>query len=60
MTGNNRPVGHLLRVLGLAFGVAVVVGGTIGQGIGAAAVLGIGYALFDKSEREETRRATAG
>lgn len=33
MTGNSRPVGHLLRVLGLAFGVAVVVGGTIGQGI---------------------------
>lgn len=25
--------GHLLRVLGVAFGVAVVVGGTIGQGI---------------------------
>ena len=33
MTTNHRPVGHLLRVLGLAFGVAVVVGGTIGQGI---------------------------
>src|SRR4051812_42325348 len=25
--------GHLLRVLGVAFGVAVIVGGTIGQGI---------------------------
>jgi APA family basic amino acid/polyamine antiporter len=25
--------GHLLRVLGLAFGVAVVIGGTVGQGI---------------------------
>ena len=33
MTTNHRPIGHLLRVLGLAFGVAVVVGGTIGQGI---------------------------
>ena len=29
----SRPVGHLLRVLGLAFGLAVVVGGTVGQGI---------------------------
>jgi APA family basic amino acid/polyamine antiporter len=28
-----RTVGHLLRVLGLAFGLAVVVGGVIGQGI---------------------------
>jgi APA family basic amino acid/polyamine antiporter len=33
MTKTNKPLGHLLRVLGLAFGVAVVVGGTIGQGI---------------------------
>ena len=33
MTRAIRPVGHLLRVLGLAFGIAVVVGGTIGQGI---------------------------
>lgn len=30
---NARPIGHLLRILGLAFGLAVVVGGTIGQGI---------------------------
>lgn len=28
-----RPAGHLLRVLGLAFGLAVVVGGVVGQGI---------------------------
>lgn len=33
MARTNRPLGHLLRVLGLAFGIAVVVGGTIGQGI---------------------------
>ena len=30
---NERPAGHLLRVLGLAFGLAVVVGGVVGQGI---------------------------
>lgn len=28
-----RGVGHLLRILGLAFGLAVVVGGVVGQGI---------------------------
>ena len=28
-----RGIGHLLRVLGLAFGLAVVVGGVVGQGI---------------------------
>lgn len=28
-----RAVGHLLRILGLAFGLAVVVGGVVGQGI---------------------------
>lgn len=28
-----RAAGHLLRVLGLAFGLAVVVGGVVGQGI---------------------------
>lgn len=28
-----RPMGHLLRVLGLAFGLAAVVGGVVGQGI---------------------------
>ena len=32
-TARRGAVGHLLRVLGLAFGLAVVVGGTIGQGI---------------------------
>lgn len=34
-TGTVSPTdrGHLLRVLGVAFGVAVVVGGTVGQGI---------------------------
>jgi APA family basic amino acid/polyamine antiporter len=30
---DRRGIGHLLRVLGLAFGLAVVVGGVIGQGI---------------------------
>ncbi len=29
----DRRLGHLLRILGLAFGLAVVVGGVIGQGI---------------------------
>src|SRR5690349_13517048 len=29
----HRPRGELLRVLGLGFGVAVVVGGVVGQGI---------------------------
>lgn len=33
MVTTSRPLGHLLRVLGLAFGLAVVVGGTVGQGI---------------------------
>lgn len=28
-----KSVGHLLRILGLAFGLAVVVGGVVGQGI---------------------------
>ncbi|MDQ3078365.1 MAG: APC family permease [Pseudomonadota bacterium] len=28
-----RGIGHLLRILGLAFGLAVVVGGVVGQGI---------------------------
>ncbi len=32
-TGREADGGRLLRVLGVAFGVAVVVGGTIGQGI---------------------------
>ena len=31
--GGAAERGHLLRVLGVAFGIAVVVGGTIGQGI---------------------------
>lgn len=30
---NQKSVGHLLRILGLAFGLAVVVGGVVGQGI---------------------------
>ncbi len=30
---NRRPAGRLLRILGLAFGLAVVVGGVVGQGI---------------------------
>jgi APA family basic amino acid/polyamine antiporter len=29
----NWRVGHLLRILGLAFGLAVVIGGVVGQGI---------------------------
>lgn len=29
----SRPKGHLLRILGIAFGIAVIVGGTIGTGI---------------------------
>lgn len=34
MTSSQRPpAGNLLRVLGLAFGLAVVVGGVVGQGI---------------------------
>ena len=40
MTGNVRPSGNrresipsLLRILGLGFGIAIVVGGTVGQGI---------------------------
>src|SRR5437868_1326298 len=32
-TANERPAANLLRVLGLAFGLAVVVGGVVGQGI---------------------------
>ncbi|HET7710177.1 MAG TPA: amino acid permease [Sphingomicrobium sp.] len=32
-TVNQRPAVNLLRVLGLAFGLAVVVGGVVGQGI---------------------------
>ncbi len=30
---DDRRFGHLLRILGLAFGLAVVVGGVVGQGI---------------------------
>ena len=30
---DRRAVSHLLRILGLAFGLAVVVGGVVGQGI---------------------------
>jgi APA family basic amino acid/polyamine antiporter len=33
VTTTTRPLGHLLRILGLAFGLAVVVGGVVGQGI---------------------------
>lgn len=33
LVSNIRPKGHLLRILGVAFGVAVIVGGTIGAGI---------------------------
>ena len=34
MRASQRPrVGHLLRILGLAFGLAVVIGGVVGQGI---------------------------
>ncbi|MEO7240208.1 MAG: APC family permease [Sphingomicrobium sp.] len=33
MARDRRTVGHLLRILGLAFGLAVVVGGVVGQGI---------------------------
>ncbi|MGB7583554.1 MAG: APC family permease [Terriglobales bacterium] len=29
----HRPKGHLLRILGVAFGIAVIVGGTVGTGI---------------------------
>lgn len=32
-TDKQKSVGHLLRILGLAFGLAVVVGGVVGQGI---------------------------
>jgi APA family basic amino acid/polyamine antiporter len=32
-TGRQKPKGKLLRVLGLGFGIAVVVGGIIGAGI---------------------------
>jgi len=32
-SAHTRPKGHLLRILGVAFGVAVIVGGTIGTGI---------------------------
>jgi APA family basic amino acid/polyamine antiporter len=28
-----RPKGHLLRILGVGFGIAVIVGGAIGSGI---------------------------
>ena len=28
-----RPKGHLLRILGVGFGIAVIVGGAIGNGI---------------------------
>ncbi|MGB8032060.1 MAG: hypothetical protein WCF30_20615 [Terracidiphilus sp.] len=28
-----RPKGHLLRILGVGFGIAVIVGNTIGSGI---------------------------
>jgi basic amino acid/polyamine antiporter, APA family len=28
-----RPIGHLLRILGVGFGIAVIVGNTVGSGI---------------------------
>ena len=40
-----RPMGHLLRVLGLAFGLAAVVGGVVGQGILRAPGLVAGIVL---------------
>lgn len=52
-------IGFLINA-GLLAAMAVEDPVHTGLGIGAAAVLGIGYALFGKSEREETRRATAG
>ena len=32
-SAESRPKGHLLRILGVGFGIAVIIGGTIGSGI---------------------------
>jgi hydrogenase/urease accessory protein HupE len=52
-------IGFLINA-GLLVAMAVEDPGHTALGIGAAVVLGIGYALFGKSEREATARATGG